>query len=157
MLLFRSEASGNCLYSSVSLALVCNNMFVEELRILTSVELFLNANVYSKHPIFLSIFETPNDKLLSFNDLLPVCSSFESSASYCSPEKLVHNEAASNLQNRKWYNFLCMLALSSVVSGNIISYYPDCGDAELKLLFNCKIRPRKEILSMPDINILLFF
>ena len=86
-----------------------------------------------------------------------MCSSFESSASYSSPEELVCNEAVSNCQNRKWSSFLCMLAVSSVVSGNIISYYPDCGDAKLKLLFNCKIEPRKAIRSMPDINTLFCF
>ena len=53
--------------------------------------------------------------------------------------------------------FLCMLALSSVVSGNVISYYPDCGDEKLKLLFNCKIEQCTAIRSMPDINILFCF
>ena len=53
-----------------------------------------------------------------------MCSSFERSASYCSPEERVRNEAVSHCQNRKWSSFLCMLALSSIVSGNIISYYP---------------------------------
>ena len=105
LFMFRSEASGNCLYSSVPLALVGNNTLVEELRIMTSVELFLNAKFYSEHPIFLSLFKTHKDKLVSFNNLLPICSSYERSPSYCSPEELVRNEAVSNCQSRKWSSF----------------------------------------------------
>ena len=52
--LHRSEVSGNCLYSSASLALVGSNTFDNDLRMLTSLELFINANFYSQHPCFLS-------------------------------------------------------------------------------------------------------
>ena len=39
----RSEASGNCLHSSVSLVMVGDNSLVKTLWILKSTELFLNA------------------------------------------------------------------------------------------------------------------
>ena len=50
----RSEATGNCLYSSVSLVLVGDNSLVHHLRILTSLELYMNADFYAQHPCFLS-------------------------------------------------------------------------------------------------------
>ena len=54
---FRSEASGNCLYSCVSLILVGDNSWVPILKKLTSVELFINATFYSQHPLFSTIVE----------------------------------------------------------------------------------------------------
>ena len=44
--IFRSLANANCMYSSISLLLVGNNSLVEELRCLTSVELYLHSEFY---------------------------------------------------------------------------------------------------------------
>nr|XP_047125919.1 uncharacterized protein LOC124807733 [Hydra vulgaris] len=48
----RSQSTGNCLYSSISLRLTGNNCIVNDLRLQTSIELFLNAEFYSNHPTF---------------------------------------------------------------------------------------------------------
>ena len=40
------------MYSSVSLLLIANNSLVENLRCLTSIELFLNPDYYGKHCCF---------------------------------------------------------------------------------------------------------
>ena len=53
---FSSENSGNCLYSSASLVLVGDNSLVEELRAMTCIERFLNAEFYSKHPLLTSFY-----------------------------------------------------------------------------------------------------
>ena len=37
---------------------------------------------------------------------------------------------------------MCLLELSSVLKGHILSYYPDAGDINHKYLFNCNITPR---------------
>ena len=50
--IFRSLANGNCIYSSISLLLVGNNSLVENLRCLTSVELYLHSEIYGKHCCF---------------------------------------------------------------------------------------------------------
>ena len=53
----RSEASGNCLYSSVSLVMVGDNSLVKTLQILKSTELFLNAGYYCSPPCFFLSYE----------------------------------------------------------------------------------------------------
>ena len=88
---YRSEPSGNCLYSSVSLAWV-----------MTSIELYLNANFYCKHPVILSQFDKYGDQICSrFNNLLPLCVSFESVDSDAWGDQLVEMEAISNCENKK--------------------------------------------------------
>ncbi|XP_065642782.1 uncharacterized protein LOC136074396 [Hydra vulgaris] len=47
-----SQSTGNCLYSSISLVITGNNSVVNDLRLLTSIEFFLNADFYSNHPTF---------------------------------------------------------------------------------------------------------
>ena len=56
--------------------------------------------------------------------------------------------------------FLCILALSSVISRNIISYCPLLGETRYKALFNQKIEPRiplKAIPSVDDVYVLFCF
>ena len=64
-----SLCTGDCLYSSVSLSLFGNNDFCDELRILTCIELFLNARFYSKHSVIESAYE--NNKSV-FSDYMSV-------------------------------------------------------------------------------------
>ena len=45
---FRSGASGNCLYSSVYLEMVGDNSLVESMRVVVSIEIFLNTNNEAK-------------------------------------------------------------------------------------------------------------
>lgn len=53
--------NGNCLYSSVSLALLGDNSITNELRILTSLELVLYSEYYVSHPYFDEVFnKKPN-------------------------------------------------------------------------------------------------
>ena len=126
---YRSEPSGNCFYSSVSLALVGDNSLIEELRVMTSIELYLNANSYSKHPVILSQFDKYGVQICSrFNNLLPLCVSFESVDSDACGDQLVEMEAISNCENKKWSSFLCMLGLATVTKRKMFSYYPDCGE-----------------------------
>ncbi|XP_057290123.1 uncharacterized protein LOC130613030 [Hydractinia symbiolongicarpus] len=46
----RSESSGNCLFSSISLCLVGDNSLTQQLRLLACIELFVNSEYYSSHP-----------------------------------------------------------------------------------------------------------
>lgn len=67
------------MYSSASLLLVGDNTLVQSLRVMVSIELFLNANFYSSHPSFSSIFAKHKDKVFtSFKNILPMSVSFES-------------------------------------------------------------------------------
>ena len=57
-------------------------------------------------------------------------------------DDLIIMEAISNSQDKRWSGFLCILALSSVISRNIISFYPSFGETRYKALFNQKIEHR---------------
>ena len=66
--LFRSSTDRNCLYSSISLSLFGDNSMKEDLRILSSCELFQH-NYYCEHPVFLNFVENITShkvNLLSF-------------------------------------------------------------------------------------------
>ena len=49
---------------------------------------------------------------------------------------------------------MCMLGLSSVIKGKIISHYPDIGDAMCRLLFNQVIFPRNQNSQQKSFNFL---
>ncbi|XP_028418971.1 uncharacterized protein LOC114544578 [Dendronephthya gigantea] len=139
----RSDTTGNCLYSSVSLVEVGNNSLMELLRILTSIELYLNADFYSQHPCFSSAVEEHAQYFSqSINNLLPLSVSKECLDTGCMKDDLVRQEAILNCSEKKWSSFLCIMGLASVLNRNTFTYYPDCGQQRSKLLFNRMIQPR---------------
>ena len=123
----------------------------EDVRILSSCELFLHNNYYCEHPVFLNFIEKYNISLrrafkfsvslsmLNFD--LPLC-------------ELVRKEATKTCVDKSWESVLCILALSSVCNRSICSLYPVSGERFFRDLFNSVIHPRGEsIASQPDINI----
>ena len=54
--LFRSLTDGNYLHSAISVILVGNNLLIYLIRILTSLELFLNHEFYSRHPVLTEVY-----------------------------------------------------------------------------------------------------
>ena len=132
--------NGNCIYSSVSLLLVGDNSLVEELRSLTSIELYLNSNYYGKHDVFQSAYlsqEEPKRSPESFFYLSLKYDTLDSNLK--NKEDIVKREAILNCQNFAWSSFMSMLGLSSAIKGKIISHYPDmvmqCVDFFLIRLF----------------------
>ncbi|XP_046850102.1 uncharacterized protein LOC124443666 [Xenia sp. Carnegie-2017] len=125
----RSATNGNCLYSSFSILLVGDNSVVTILRLMTSIELFLYADYYAKHPCFSNLFETQHNKHFdSISSMVAMSVSFEaidSARSVFSVAELVRAEAVLNAKDMAWTGFVCLLALSSVTSCSIFSYYPD--------------------------------
>ena len=91
--IFRSETSGSCLYSSVSLALVGNNSLVDLLRVLTSLELFVNADYYYKHPCLVSIFNNHKEITKSYDSLFSMIISHDTIDSGFTGSLLVQREA----------------------------------------------------------------
>ena len=49
---FRFEANSNCLFSAFSIAMCGNNRYVNDLRLLRAIELYVNPGFYSQHPVF---------------------------------------------------------------------------------------------------------
>ena len=98
--------------SSVSLLLVGDNTLVHTLRILTSLELFMNAQFYCDHPCFSSVIdEHPECFGKSVRNLLPLSVSFESLDTGSVKFDLVKQEAISNCNAGKWSSFLCIMGI----------------------------------------------
>ena len=105
-----SYITGNCLYSCVSLVLVGDNSLTKPFRILTSLELFLHANFYSKHhPVSLSTFSKHKDDIYKcFNNLLLMCVPFHVVDSGLQGDDLIIMDSISNSQDKCWSGFLLL-------------------------------------------------
>ena len=121
------------------------NTLFKTLRILISIELFLNPNFYCQHLCFLSLIKEHGEHFTkSVANLLPLLVSVECLDTGLTKDSLVQQEAILNCTDKKWSSFLCVLGLSSVLHRNINTYYPDCGESRNKLLFNRFVQPRDE-------------
>ena len=137
--------------------MVGDNSLVESLRVIVSIEIFLNTNFYCNlHPSFHSIFATHKEVCNSINNLLPISISFDSLDSCLSGEELVRVEAISTCNDKRFASFLCILGLSSVTNKNINLFYPDCGRLRFKLLFNQQVHPRLPLATVSDDLHILF-
>ena len=140
--------------------LVGDNSLMGDLRAMTSIELYVHADVYSDHPYFLSSFTKHKESICeNLKNILPMSLSYQAldSCSGLSGDQLVRQEAILNCHDKKWSSFLCILALASVTNRNIFCYYPDCGEDRFKLLFNCMIEPCPPIKAVSDLHILFYF
>ena len=146
------------MYSSVSFLLVGDNSLVEELRSLTSIELYLNSNYYSKD-VFQSAYlsqKEPKRSPESFFYLTLKNDALDSNLK--NKEVTVTTEAILNSQNFAWSSFMCMLGLSSAIKGKIISHYPDmvmqCVDFFLiRLFFHASRIHSKKLSTYSSVNV----
>lgn len=135
----------------MSLLLFGNNLFVGNLRALSSAELFLNASYYGKHPLFVSLSEQHNKSESHFFTMSIKNATIDSDLKN---EAAVRYEALLNCKDKEWSSFLCILALSTVVCRKIVTLFPDCGDAMQKVLRSSMIFPRQECVSDTPLYIL---
>ena len=111
---------GNYLYSAISVRLVGNNALIYLLRILTSLELFLNHEYYSRHPLLTDVCN--NGKKVLEEKLAFYESVFELARGLRDSQTSINNKDLSLLQKKEtqtckdniWSSFLCVLAFSSV-------------------------------------------
>ena len=86
--------------------LVGDNSLMHPLRILTSLELFLNAQFYSQHHCFSSVLAEHGDFFgKSINNLLPSSVTQECLDTGLTKEDLVKHEALLNLMIRNGHHF----------------------------------------------------
>ena len=119
--------------------LVENNSLIHLLRISTSLELFLNDEFYSKHPVFTHMYN--NGKTVLGEELF--CS-FESRGLRDSETTinnkdlglLVKKEAENICKDNIWSSFFCVLTLSSVICWPIYLFYASCGFQKYQKMFN---------------------
>ena len=133
------------------MSIIGNNNLVFCLRVLSSLELFLNAEYYCQHPIFIK----SSNSFSSVSNVFYYSLSKSSVDSGLKNEDAVKFEATSMLTTiNKWSGFLSLLALSSVLGLKIFSYYPDSGLEKYRTLFNQEIFPRELVTSPFSLHIL---
>ena len=142
---FRSLPNGNCLCNSASICLFGHNNHLNELRWLTSIELYGNAKFYCQHPVLLECLKVHSSVYSNFNSIFSCCLSQKSFNSFVSTDivKSVKNEAIYNLKNGQYCSVLCILALSTIIDTQINCIYPSIGQKKYWLLFNNVIKPRQ--------------
>ena len=91
--LLRSQANGNRLFSTFSMAMCGDNRYVHDLRILTAIELYLNSEFYSKHPSFISFISKYSKFFSTVDTILAISVSHNALDSNKSKGELVQNEA----------------------------------------------------------------
>ena len=142
---FRSLPNGNCLYSSAAICLFGHNNHLNELRWLTSTELYENAKFCCQHPVVLECLKVHGSIYSNFNSIFSCCLSQKSFNSFVSTDivKSVTDEAIYNLKNGQYCSFLCILALSTIIGTQNNCIYPSIGQKTYRLLFNNVIKPRQ--------------
>ena len=108
-------ADGNCLYSAVSVRFVGNNSLIYTLRISTPIELFLNCEFYSRHPVLTDVYNNGKPvlgekRLISFDSVFELnrgLRPFEIGNKNRDLVALVKNEAKLTCTDKVWSSFLC--------------------------------------------------
>ena len=105
---FRSLPNGNCLYSSAAICLFGHNNHLNELRWLTSTELYENAKFWCQHPVVLECLKVHGSIYSNFNSIFSCCLSQKSFNSFFSTGivKSVKDEEIYNLKNGQYCSFL---------------------------------------------------
>ena len=131
------------MFSSFCIATYGDNRYVDQLRILTAIELYLHSDFYSTHPCFYSLCETNSDIFDNIDSILAMSVSHDSLDSGKIKAELVKQEAMHICDAFKWSGFLCVLALASVCSSRVQCYYKNIGSlVKYRLIFSQLISPR---------------
>ena len=104
-----------------------DNRYVDDLRNLTAIELYLNSEFYSKHPSFISLIRKHSKVFGSIDTILAISVSHNALDSNKAEGELVQNEAINICTSFKWAGFLCVLGLASVCSSSVQCYYKNTG------------------------------
>ena len=126
---FRSLPNGNFLYRPASICLFGQNNHLNELRWLTSIELYENAKFYCQHSVLLECLKVHSSVYSNFNSILCCCLSQKRFNSLFSTDiaKSVKDEAIYNLKNDQYCSYSCILSLSTIIGTQINSIYPSIG------------------------------
>ena len=70
MFCFRSDENGNFLFSAFFIVMNGDNRYVDDLRILASIELYLNSEFHAKHPPFVKVMNSYSGILGRYSGIL---------------------------------------------------------------------------------------
>ena len=140
---FRSEANGNCLFSAFSIAMSGDSRYVNDLRILTAIELYVNHGFYSQHPAFTLLLNNNPGVFNSIDKTLAISVSQNALDTNKTKGELVQRETLNICSAYRWRGFLCVLALSSVPLSIVQCYYKNSGSLlKYRFISNQLMQPR---------------
>ena len=108
---FRSNENGNCLFSALSIVTSGDSRYIDDLRILASIELYLNSEFYGKHPSFVTVMNSHSGVFNHVDTLLELSVSHGALDSGKTKMELVKEEALNICSRFKWSGFACLLYL----------------------------------------------
>ena len=122
------------------------------LRILTSIEMSLNCEFYSRHPNLIDVYNNGKTVLgkkvfTSFNSVTELARGLrliEIGNKDGDLAALVKNYAKLTCTDKVWSSFLCVLTLSSAICQPIHLFYSKCGFIKYEKIFNQLIYPREK-------------
>ena len=139
---FRFEVNGSCIFLAFSIAMCGGNRYVNDLRVLTAIELYVNSGFYSQHPTFTLLLNDNPGFSNSINTILAISVSHNALDTNETKGELVQREAYNICSECRWCGFLCVLALSSVSLSTVQCYYKNSGSLlKYRLMFNQLIQP----------------
>ena len=111
LFIFKSEINSNCFFSAFSIAMCGDSRYVNDLRILTAIELYVYPGFYSQHPIFTLLLNNNRDDFNSIDTILAI--SVFHNALYTSKTKgeLIQREALNICSAYRWCEFLGVISL----------------------------------------------
>ena len=117
---------------------------------MTSLELFLNHEFYSKHPVLTDVYNTERvlgGKLFcSFESVFKLARGLKDSQTSININDLgllVKKETENICKDNIWSSFLRVFALSSVICRPIHLFYASIGFQKYQKIFNQNIYPRE--------------
>ena len=108
---FRSEENGNCLFSAFSIVMSGDNRYVDDLRILASIELYLNSEFYAKHPSFVKVMNSHSGVFNNADTLLALSVSHSGFDTGKTKMELVKEEALKICRTNGQTFCVCLLYL----------------------------------------------
>ena len=156
-MLYRVKADGHCLYNACSFAIIGKEGLSSVLRALCSMELYLYADYYASHPHFKSLAEKEQNTSLSdlfFLQSLSFDASDQCDKKLSNHSDFVRKEALRNCNSGRWCPFVCIMALSNVLSLPITSLFPYTQDKSAVALCNAAVLPRDNTLRKKPIYLL---
>ena len=143
---------GNCLYSAISVRVAENDFLIYLLRTLTSLELFLNLEFYSKHPVLTDVYNNVKtvleEKFCSHESVFELTRGLtdsQTSINNMDLGLLLKKKAEKICKDKIWLSFLCVLALSSVICRPIHLFCASCGFQKSQKMFVKKFIQGKDL------------
>ena len=137
LFIFKSETNSNCFFSAFSIAMGGDGRYVNDLRILTAIELYVNLGFYSQHPIFTLLLNNNRDDFNSIDTILAISVFHNAPDTSKTKGELIQREALNICSAYRWCEFLGVLAFPSVYLSTVQCHYKISGSSlKYKLMFN---------------------